>query len=142
MNVLTGIQNFLNFINENWTMIVSIITLAIVIIKKTKSYFSMSTEEQLEIAKTQIREIMLRLVTEAECDYREWQKAGSIKRSQVIDNVFAMFPVLSKVTNQDEVIAWLDEMIDEALKQMRKIFEDNKSEETVETEQAEDAVVQ
>ena len=127
MNILTGIQKFLDFINENWTIIASIITVIIVITKKAKSYFSLSQEEKLEIAKTQISEIMLRLVTEAECDYREWVKAGSIKRSQVIDEIFAMYPILSKITNQEEIIKWIDDMIDEALKEMRKIFEENKT---------------
>ena len=126
MDILTGIQKFLNFINENWTMIISIITVLIIIIKKAKSYFSLSKEEQISIAKSQIREIMLRLVTEAECDYCEFIKAGSIKRSQVIDEIFSMYPVLSKITNQEEIIAWIDEVIDESLKEMRKIFEDNK----------------
>lgn len=125
MNVLTGVQNFLNFINENWTMLVSIITIAIVIVNKAKSYFNLSQEEKIEIAKAQINEIMLMLVTEAECSYLEWQAAGAIKRSEVIDQVFAMYPVFSKVTNQEEVISWIDEAIDEALKTMRKIFEEN-----------------
>lgn len=125
MNILTGIQKFLNFINENWTMIISIITVAIIIVKKVKSYLALSKEEQIAIAKSQIREIMLRLVTEAECDYLDFVKAGSIKRAQVIDEIFAMYPVLSKVTKQEEIIAWIDEVIDESLKEMRKIFEDN-----------------
>lgn len=125
MNVLTGIHNFLNFINDNWMMIASIISLIIVIVNKAKSYFSMSIEEQIKIAKAQINETMLKLVTEAEKDYLMWIKAGNIKRSQVIDEVFAMYPVLSKVTNQDEIIAWIDEAINNALKEMRKIFEEN-----------------
>ena len=129
MNVLTGIQNFLNFINENWTMIVSIITVIIVIFKKAKSYSSLSKEEKIEIAKAQISEIMLMLVTEAEKDYLQWVKAGSVKRSQVIDQVFVMYPILSTVTNQEEIIAWIDDTIDNALKEMRKIFEENKAKE-------------
>lgn len=128
MNVLTGINNFLNFINENWTMIASIIVVTIAIIKKATSFFGLPKEVQLEIAKAQISHIMLRLVTEAECDYREWIKAGSIKRAQVIDEVFAMYPILSHVTNQEEIIAWIDEEINKALKEMRKIFEENASE--------------
>lgn len=126
MNVLTGVQNFLNFINENWTMLVSIITIAIVIVNKAKSYFNLSQEEKIKIAKAQISEVMLMLVTEAECSYLEWQSAGAIKRAEVIDQVFVMYPVLSRVTNQEEIIAWIDEAIDEALKTMRKIFEENK----------------
>ena len=125
MSILTGIQNFLNFINEHWVMIASIITVAITIAKKIKSYMGLSKEVQIEIAKAQIKEAMLRLVTEAECDYREWVKAGSIKRSQVIEEIFTMYPILSKVTNQEEIIVWIDEMIDQTLKEMRKIFEEN-----------------
>lgn len=129
MNVLTGINNFLNFINENWTMIASIIVVTMAIIKKASAFFGLPKEVQLEIAKAQISQIMLRLVTEAECDYREWTKAGSVKRAQVIDEVFAMYPILSHVTNQEEIIAFIDEEIDKALKEMRKIFEENLSEE-------------
>jgi hypothetical protein len=108
-------------------MIFAIIVLLIAIGKKIVAFFSKSKEEQLEIAKAQIKEVMLRLVTEAECDYYEWIKSGEIKRAQVIDEVFAMYPILSKVTNQADVIAWIDEAIDEALKTMRKVFEENKA---------------
>lgn len=123
--VLDGIYNFLCFVNDNWTMIAAIFVLIVAIGKKAQDFFSKSQEEQVEIAKVQIKEVMLRLVTEAECDYYEWIKSGEIKRAQVIDEVFAMYPVLSKVTNQAEVIAWIDDAIDEALKTMRKIFEEN-----------------
>lgn len=131
MNILTGINNFLNFINENWTMIASIITICIVIFQKVKSYFNLSQEEQIKIAKAQINEVMLMLVTSAECSYLEWQSAGAIKRAEVIDQVFVMYPILSKVTNQEEIIAFIDEAIDEALKTMRKIFEENKELEVI-----------
>lgn len=124
---LNGVYNFLNFVNNNWTMIFAIIVLLIAIGRKIVFFFSKSKEEQLKIAKAQIKEVMLRLVTEAECDYYEWVKSGEIKRAQVIDEVFAMYPILSKVTNQADVIAWIDDAIDEALKTMRKIFEENKA---------------
>ena len=130
--VLDGIYKFLTFINENWTMIATIVVLILAIAKKIKEFFSRSQEEQVEIAKAQIKEVMLRLVTEAECDYYQWLQAGEIKRAQVIDEVFEMYPVLSKVTNQEEIIAWIDDAIDEALKTMRKIFEENKENEKVE----------
>lgn len=126
MNVLIGIQNFLNFVNEHWTMIASIITICIVLIKKIKSYFSLSQDKQIEIAKAQISEIMLMLVTRAEVSYSEWVKSGEIKRAEVIDQVLSMYPILSKVSNQEEIISWIDEAIDNALKTMRKIFEENK----------------
>lgn len=127
MIILDGITKFLTFINDNWLYITTIIGLALAVGNKVRDYLNKSNEEKIEIAKAQINEVMLMLVTEAECDWREWQKCGEVKRSQVIDQIFAMYPILSKVTNQEEIIAWIDESIDEALKTMRKIFEENKT---------------
>lgn len=123
--ILNGLYNLLSFIEENWGMIAAIIVMTVSIGKKIISFMAKSREERIEIAKTQISETMLKWVTIAECDWREWQKAGEIKRSQVIDMVFEKYPILSQVTNQDEIIAWLDDTIDNALETMRKIFEEN-----------------
>lgn len=132
MNILTGIHNFFSFIDENWTMIIVTIFLAISIAKKIYNFFSKSEEEKIAIAKKQVKETMLKLVTNAETDYLAWVSAGAIKRSQVIEEVFKKYPVLSKVANQDELIEWLDTTIDEALEEMRKIFaEQNKEQDVV-----------
>ena len=64
---------------------------------------------------------MLKLVTEAEKQYGAWVQAGEIKRSQVIEEIFLTYPVLSKVTNQKELIQWIDNTIDKALDKMREV---------------------
>lgn len=130
MNILNGIQNFLSFINNNWTSIMVIIGLCIAIYRKAKDYFSKSDEEKIAIAKTQIHEMILKLITDAEVDYEEWNKAGSIKRSQVIGEVFATYPILSKVVDQNELIQWIDDEIDNALDTLRKVIEENKKSDT------------
>lgn len=124
--MLDGIYKFLAFMNENWTMITAIVVIIGSICKKAYDFSNKSQEEKIEIAKAQISEIMLMLVTEAEQDYLEWVAAGPVKRAQVIETVFAMYPILSKITNQEEIIAWIDDAIDNALKTMRKIFEENR----------------
>ena len=123
MNILIGIQNFLEFVNVHWTEIIVIIGLLIALVKKIKDYISKSDKEKIAIAKKQIEETMLRLITDAEVDYSEWIKAGAIKRSQVIEEIFVMYPILSKVTNQEELIDWIDDVIKKALETMRDIFE-------------------
>ena len=125
MNILNGIQNFLQFVNNNWTSIVVIIGLCVAIFRKAKDYFSKSNDEKIAIAKTQIHEMILKMITDAEEDYEEWNKAGSIKRSQVIGVVFSTYPVLSKVVNQEELIEWIDSEIDNALITLRKVIEEN-----------------
>lgn len=125
---MNSIQNFLSILNENWVSILVCIGLIIGIVKKTLDFFSKSTDEQIEIAKTQIQETMLRLITSAEIDFDNWNSAGSIKRSQVIEEIFAKYPILSKVTNQQEIIDWIDEQINESLKTLREIVKENKVE--------------
>lgn len=125
MNILDGVRNFLELVNNNWTTIMVIVGLLIVIGRKVKSFFSKSNDEKIEIAKAQIKETILRMVTEAEVNYEEWNKAGSIKRSQVIEEIYEEYPVLSKVVDQTSLIEWIDETIDEALKTLREIVSNN-----------------
>ena len=147
VNFLTSIQKLLQFVNDNWTSIIIIFGLALSLAVKIKDYIKLSKEEKINIAKQQIKEIMLKLVTDAEEDYFEWVNAGSIKRSQVIEQIFAMYPALSKVANQEELVVWLDGAIDDALKIMRDIFEKQQIEEkeitmTTETTTTVDHVVE
>ena len=132
MNILNGIQNFLQFINDNWTGIVIVISLIIAVISKVKNFLSKSDDEKIAIAKKQIEEIILRLVTDAECEYLEWVNAGKIKRSQVIEQIFDKYPILSKVTDQESLILWFDCIIDKALETMREIFAKNEEKDEIE----------
>lgn len=125
MQILDGLKNFLSFINENWTTIIVIIGLILVLIKKVKSYLGKSDEEKIEIAKKQIRESIMKWISDAEVDYNEWKKAGSIKRAQVIEKIYQEYPILSKVMDQEELTKWIDEVIDEALEELRQIVDEN-----------------
>lgn len=122
---MDGIQNFLSLINNNWTSIMVIIGLILAIYKKAKVYFSKSNDEKIAIAKAQIRERMLKMITDAEIDFEEWNQAGSIKRSQVIGEIFEKYPILSKAINQQEIIDWLDDEINNSLKTLREVVANN-----------------
>lgn len=113
--MLNGIKNFLQIINDNWTLITVIIGLAIGAFQKIKGFIQKSDAEKIAIAKKQIRETMLKMVSDAESDYGEWNKSGKIKRSQVIKKIYEMYPILAKAVNQDELTAWIDAEIDASL---------------------------
>ena len=127
MDILNGIKNFLSLINDNWTTILVIIGLALALWKKIESYSKLSTDKKIEIAKKQISKNILKLITQAEKDYVEWEKAGSIKRSEVINEIYKEYPILAKVINQEEVVKWIDEQIDNALPTLREIIKQNES---------------
>lgn len=124
-NALNGLKNFLNLINDNWTLIVVIIGLGIGLYKKIKDYISKSNDEKVKLAWDIISKTMLKRVSEAEKEYLNWKKVGSVKRQEVIDKIFKDYPILNTVTDRNEVIDIIDKMIDEALKEMRTIFEQN-----------------
>ena len=125
MNILNGIKNFLTLINENWTTLVVILGLVITIIQKTMNYFSKSDDEKIAIVKQQIQETMLKMIGDAEEKYEEWNETGSLKRAQVIKQIFDENPILSKVADQEALIKWIDDTIDESLKTLRKIVVNN-----------------
>ena len=127
MDILNGIKNFLSLINDNWTTILVIVGLALALWKKIESYSKLSTDKKIEIAKKQISENILKLITQAEKDYAEWEKAGSIKRSEVISEIYKEYPILAKVVNQEELVKWIDEQIDNALPTLRDIIKQNES---------------
>ncbi len=121
--MLNGIKNFLEFVNANWTTLAVIISLLIGLYQKISAYLKKSNEEKVAIAKQQIREIMLKMISDAEYDYEDWNKSGAIKRSQVIKKIYEMYPILSKVVNQEELIEWIDDEIDASLGTLNDIVE-------------------
>ena len=125
MNIMDGFMNFLMFVNNHWTEIIVIIGLLLAVCKKVATYLNMSDDEKIAIAKKQLGETMLKLVTQAEKDYNTWVQAGAVKRSEVIDAIFQKYPILNRVTDQETLIAEIDKMIDAALVEMREIFSKN-----------------
>lgn len=122
--MLNGLKNALEFLNENWTMIVVIIGLIIGLVEKVKSFLKLSKNEKITIAYKQAQEIIHSLVADAENNWSAYKKSGAIKRSEVIEKLFERIPALTLVTNQEELIAKIDAMIDEALKKVNEIVSD------------------
>ena len=122
---MEGLQKFFQLLNDNWTSILVCIGLVIGIVKKTQDYMSKSQDEKIEIAKKQIQTTILKMISDAEVDWQEWSKAGSIKRAQVIKQIYEEYPILSKVVDQKALTEWIDEQIDSALDTLREIVKTN-----------------
>lgn len=125
---MTGLENFLGYLSENWVMILVLIGAAFSIGKMISKYLELGTEEKIGVVKKLIREAMLKMITEAEIDFEEWNKSGSIKRSKVIADIYEKYPILSKAASQEAVIAFIDGEINSSLKTLREILKENKKE--------------
>lgn len=121
---MSGLMNFIDLIRDHWTEILMLVAVvggcAYWVYGFVTANKGNLKEATIELAKKQVKNIMLRLVSDAEM---EWgSDTGKIKRSQVIDAVFDRYPILRQVTNQDELLEWLDTIIDQALIEMREIL--------------------
>lgn len=123
---LNGIVNFLMFINNNWVTIVVLIGLVVGIVQKVMAFVKNKEDAKVEIAKAQAKETILHMVEQAESEYIDWNKAGEIKRSEVIGKIYKEYPILSRVIDQEQMIAWIDEAIDNSLVTLRAVLKENK----------------
>lgn len=124
MVVIDGIKNFLFLVNDNWTAIIVIVGVVLAFIKKVNNYRKLSTEQKIEIAWSQLKESILGWCSEAEAKWtidKQLGSAGQIKRSEVVAKVFEQYPILQTITNQEEVLKKIDDIIDEALDEVRKV---------------------
>lgn len=122
---MKSLVNFLQWLNDNWSAIIVIIGLIVALGMKIKSYLKLSNQEKIEIAYHVIKQRILTYVSDAEKDYEKYKKAGSIKRAEVIDKIYKEYPILNKVADQATVTAKLDELIDDALVDLRAVIEKN-----------------
>jgi len=125
---MTGIERFISYLSENWVMLLVLTGALISISRLVSKYLALDNAEKIETAKRLIKEIMLKMITEAEIDFEEWNKSGSIKRSKVIAEIYDKYPILSKAASQEEVIAFIDAEINNSLKTLREILKENKKE--------------
>lgn len=128
--MLNGIKNLLMWIDQNWTALLVIAGLVVMLIQKIKSFMEKTDDEKIEFALNTIKETMLKFVTKAEENYIEWKGAGEIKRAEVIDELYKQYPILSKVADQPSVIKMIDDAIDAALPTLREVIKNNGGEKT------------
>ena len=122
---MIAIKNALEFINQNWTLIVAICAALFGVYLKIKAFFSQSKENQVRAAIEAVRLSLLSWVTEAELAYGGG--TGAIKRSQVLKKIFEAYPILTQVLDPVELTAKLDKMIDDSLVDMRKLLENSEA---------------
>ena len=131
---MDAVKNLLGYIYENWATIAAIFALAFAIYQKARkswadwqaksaaekeAEFEEAQRQAIEEAKKALNVIILSLCSEME---KKWNESGSgaIRRSEVLSIIFEKYPVLLTVTDQDELISYIDNLIDTSLDIVRK----------------------
>ena len=125
----------LQWIYDNWATIATVAVLIYGIYKKAeksiKDWRNKTEEEKqkaideatkkaIDYARNALGDYILALVAKAEIDWKEQgDKLGDIKRAQVIAEVYAKYPILEQVADKEELLAYIDQLINDALKIVR-----------------------
>nr|DAN38507.1 MAG TPA: hypothetical protein [Caudoviricetes sp.] len=127
--LMTGFNNFIHLIQSQWTNIVVVIAIIATVVKTALSYSSMTEEQRVQSALKVVKEELMRLMCQAEIQWKDYKKSGDLKRSQVIKDIYNQFPFLSKYMDQDKLVKTIYEMIDKQMDNMDNLLnkpEDNK----------------
>ena len=124
---MTGFNNFIHLIQSQWTNIVVVIAIIATVVKTALSYSSMTEEQRVQSALKVVKEELMRLMCQAEIQWKDYKKSGDLKRSQVIKDIYNQFPFLSKYMDQDRLVKTIYEMIDKQMDNMDNLL--NKPEE-------------
>ena len=123
-NVLNFIKDVLEAANNYWTLVVVIIGLSNAVYEKIKKYLQTSKEEKIEMAKTALKENLLKYMADAEIEWSDYEKSGEIKRAQVISKIYEDYPILKEYLNQEELIKYIDSEIDKLKVTVDKVITD------------------
>lgn len=107
----------MEFIIENWPIIVAALAAAAVLPAAVVTFAGLPTEAQL----AKVKEWLLWAVTEAEKDLGGG--TGKLKLRQVYDLFVTRFPWLAKLVSFE----LFSDMVDEALEQMREMLDTNEA---------------
>ena len=118
-----------DFIANYWSFFILIICLFVIVTQTIEKFKNMSEEERIEALMKLIKELIIKLMADAEISWSEISKSGKIKRAEVISEVYKQYPILSTFKDQEAIIAEIDKMIDEAIEEVEGFVYGNDEEE-------------
>ena len=120
--VVEKIITMLEFVNNNWGLFMILLALIFSIYVKVKGFIKLTPEQKIDIAKKAIKENILAYISDSEKTWLDYKKTGQVKRSEVISKIYNDYPILKEYINQEELIEFIDSLIDESLPEVNKIF--------------------
>ena len=89
-------------------------------------FSKLTREEQVEAILKVIKVEVIKLMADAELDWRHIEKAGEIKKAEVISKIYDKFPFLSKYMNQEELLKKISNIIENEKERMDSIINKDK----------------
>ena len=110
------------FLDSAWSIFLVLLGIFIFLYNKITNYMKLTKEQKVEAALKVVKAELLKLMSDAEIEWQDFNKSGEIKKSQVISEIYKKFPFLAEYISQDELIAKIGEMIEEQKAKMDEII--------------------
>lgn len=122
---MNGINNFANLIQGQWTNIVVVIAIIAGLVRSIITYYTMNEEQRVQAALKVISEEIMKMMVQAEIQWKDYKKSGELKRSQVIKDIYNQFPFLSRYMDQEKLVQTIYDMIDKQMDNMNELMKKN-----------------
>ena len=110
------------FLDSAWSIFLVLLGIFIFLCNKITNYMKLTKEQKVEAALKVVKAELLKLMSDAEIEWQDFNKSGEIKKSQVISEIYKKFPFLAEYISQDELIEKIGEMIEEQKAKMDEII--------------------
>lgn len=114
------IYKTLTLITEYIPVVITILLFILCGAKIGLSYFDRLKEANIDQILEIVKASVLKLMTDAEIDFSSYKKAGEIKKSQVINNIYKQFPILTKYKDQETLQAEISDIIENEMCKIRE----------------------
>lgn len=122
---MNGINNFANLIQGQWTNILVVIAIVAGLIRSIINHSTMNEEQRVQAALKVISEELMKMMVQAEIQWKDYKKSGELKRSQVIKDIYNQFPFLSRYMDQEKLVQTIYDMIDKQMDNMNELMKKN-----------------
>ena len=110
------------FLDSAWSIFLVLLGIFIFLYNKITNYMKLTKEQKVEAALKVVKAELLKLMSDAEIEWQDFNKSGEIKKSQVISEIYKKFPFLAEYISQDELIEKIGELIEEQKAKMDEII--------------------
>ena len=110
------------FLDSAWSIFLVLLGIFIFLYNKITNYMKLTKEQKVEAALKVVKAELLKLMSDAEIEWQDFNKSGEIKKSQVISEIYKKFPFLAEYISQDELTEKIGEMIEEQKAKMDEII--------------------
>ena len=121
---MEAFMSFVDWVGRDYVMILLVIFAICSCFIKIEKSLRDSNEARINTALDAVKKEILIMMSDAEVKWKNYPKAGQLKRSEVFQKIFEKYPVLKEHDAQDDIEKIVDEYISEYLKETQTVVND------------------